>query len=251
VELKERVAIWISKGCNFNAALPLLEDAVENFYYRQTLINKHDVEAIRFEIIKASGLTKAEVKSIISLPEKDIKAAELKCAVQKSKTEKALSTDQGAKLREKFKFLGDKDCPDEYKILVSDMITAYHKYTEGHKQLRDCTTTEQCYETGKTIIENYLLNRLCWKEISHYETHRKILGEHDIFKEHRLMRELRAMDTKKLSYELLKTLPNRIWQNKTKIKEEPDSPYNDDRMDRIAEFEKRIEYVKIILSERK
>jgi hypothetical protein len=30
-----------------------------------------------------------------------------------------------------------------------------------------------------------------------------------------------AMDTKKLSYELLKTLPNRIWQNKTKIKEVP------------------------------
>jgi len=86
------------------------------------------------------------------------------------------------KLREEFPFLKDPSCPDEFKILVSDMITAYEKYKESHEALFSASTDEELLKSCQDTVENYLENREIWDELNHYKQTGEILGTHPIFK---------------------------------------------------------------------
>jgi len=255
MNIKERAIRWIQEGCLYSESIPLLTDLIENYYYKETLIHRgntpDNMSVIKFEILQRSGVNKADLKNIVVLPDKDKKTIRERRKNQLTATKQTNVNENeevALRLREQFSFLNDKNCIDEFKILVADMITAYHLYIETHPKLFDCTTKEECFNTGKIIIDNYILNRKCWEELHYYKTHGKILGEHELFKEQKWMQELKATNKNELNKLLLKVYPNRIWQNNKKIKDEPDNPGNDERRERIAEFEKKIEFIKIILN---
>ncbi len=84
------------------------------------------------------------------------------------------------RFREKFKFLNQPDCPDELKVLVSDMFTALGKYKDAHAKLAampdDADLTEAA-RLAEECVENYLANREMWEELEYYQEHGEVLGK--------------------------------------------------------------------------
>ncbi|MDE6131293.1 MAG: hypothetical protein K2F74_06845 [Muribaculaceae bacterium] len=82
------------------------------------------------------------------------------------------------RFREKYTFLSEPDCPDELKILVADMFTAYGSYREAHARLQELPddATAEAAETAEKLVEAYLDNREIREELDYYLEHRVILG---------------------------------------------------------------------------
>ncbi|TNE31760.1 MAG: hypothetical protein EP346_00150 [Bacteroidetes bacterium] len=74
------------------------------------------------------------------------------------------------------------------KLLISDRISAYHRYVIAHEQLYNCSTPEQFTVVAGKLIEDFLENQLIHKELKHYNDTRTLLKEHPIFEE----QEIRA-----------------------------------------------------------
>ena len=84
------------------------------------------------------------------------------------------------RFREKFKFLDAPDCPDELKVLVSDMFTALGKYKEAHAaltELPDDADLAKAAQLAEECVENYLANREMWEELEYYQDHGEVLGK--------------------------------------------------------------------------
>jgi hypothetical protein len=107
-------------------------------------------------------------------------------------------------IRVEFPFLNDADCPDEFKILIADKITAWNRYLELQQQIAD-------FESGKVFVSNEDLakigseavkffdeNQKIYDELNCYQTTGKVLGVHPVFKKLRLTREVEAMTTDEL-----------------------------------------------------
>lgn len=108
----------------------------------------------------------------------------------------------GLKLRERFAFLGEADCPDKLKILVSDMLTAWDGFKAGHAALfavtdkdgkTDAMDNAVIYELAKETIETFQLNHAIWDELEYYNEHKEVLGNHPIFADDQLKEKVAAM----------------------------------------------------------
>lgn len=111
------------------------------------------------------------------------------------------------RFREEFPFLNEKDCPDEFKILVSDMFSAYDLYRESHEMLAktpDDVASEETFRWAKTAVENYLDNREMWEELEYYRDNHKILGKAKIMQELAEKSEMKSLS----DMELVKLLGN-------------------------------------------
>lgn len=111
----------------------------------------------------------------------------------------APTSDERAKLRDDFPFLNDADCPDELKVLVADKITAYKAYVKDQADLVKHANGELDLQpdTAKNlaaqVVENFEKNREIYEELNYYKEHGKILGNHPIFKNLTIQREVDAM----------------------------------------------------------
>lgn len=107
-------------------------------------------------------------------------------------------------IRVEFPFLNNPDCPDEFKILIADKITAWNRYLELQEQIDHA-------ESGKTAVSNEDLaiigseavkcfddNQKIYDELNCYQTTGKILGVHPLFRKLRLTREVEIMTTDEL-----------------------------------------------------
>lgn len=113
--------------------------------------------------------------------------------------------------RDEFPFLSEPDCPAELEALASRKFTKYHAYVNLHKQLRECTSTEQCAKVARELINSYLENRMIWEELNYYQQHHSILGKHPIFTAFHRRRELLTLNVKQLMVRQ-KRLRNNIWR---------------------------------------
>ncbi len=120
------------------------------------------------------------------------------------------------KLREHFPFLKDANCPNEAKIMVSDMISAYEKYREAHATLFEATSEEDILKACQDIVEPYLENRQIWDELENFKKTGEFLGEHPIFKLKEQFEFLAQMSAKELA-KRRETLINGINRNKKDI----------------------------------
>ena len=159
-------------------------------------------------------------------------------------------TEQGATggrfvLREEFPFLGEKDCPDEFKVMVADMITSHRNYVDGHERLYYVAdkSNEECYAAAEKVVENYLNNRAIWEELEYYQKSGKILGKHRAFDRLRRREEIENMSAPELM-KLYRTLPRNIAHAKKMIQDAKDSEGTKDRMDRIKKSEEELKMVK-------
>ena len=112
------------------------------------------------------------------------------------------------RIREKYPFLRSQDCPEEFKIMVADMFTAYDNYREAYTLLSDKNTKDENLELAQAVVENYLANRAMWEELDYYLEKGEILGNLPIFELLNLRKEISALSDMDLMKKLNTTKPN-------------------------------------------
>lgn len=68
--------------------------------------------------------------------------------------------------------------PDKLKKLSTHKGDLYRKASQLHRELENCESFDECGKKCGTIITNMRENDLIYREIRHYLTHKKYLGEH-------------------------------------------------------------------------
>lgn len=167
--------------------------------------------------------------------------------LEKIAAEVPLNVKQGISLREQFPFLKDKECPDELKVLVADLITARENYVNGHQRLFDKITKEQEAALAQDIVGNFIENKMAFAELEHYREHGVILGEHPAVKKVALGRELAALSTAELTKKV-NSLRKNISTNNSKA--EQFSKESDDRIgyeEKVADYEWQLDQVQELL----
>lgn len=147
------------------------------------------------------------------------------------------------KLREEFPFLNDPDCPEEFKILVADKITAFKALQEVQAKLEliaDGTlivTKRDKAGLAELAVEIDMENSLIYDELRHYQDKKEVLGVHPIFKERQLLKELELMSgpEKLQRFTTLKSDISREKGNLTKAKKK--DPVD---LEKVAEIEERL-----------
>lgn len=112
------------------------------------------------------------------------------------------------RIREKYPFLRSQDCPEEFKIMVADMFTAYDNYREAYTLLSDKNTKDENLQLAEAVVENYLANRAMWEELDYYLANGEILGNLPIFELLKLRKEISSLSDMDLMKKLNTTKPN-------------------------------------------
>jgi hypothetical protein len=150
------------------------------------------------------------------------------------------------RLRDDFPFLAQPNCPDEFKILVHDMLTAYANYVDAHKRLFDAASGEELQGIATAVVEGYLENRQIWDELNHYKLTGKVLGKHPIFKTTDRILEIRNMTTAEL-VKLQKSLMNNIARTRKTVADHPEHTNTQARKQSIAKWEVELVTVNSLL----
>lgn len=117
---------------------------------------------------------------------------------------KSLPKIDAKSIRVEFPFLNEKDCPDEFKILVADKITAWNDYLQCHETLRSIESGELVTddaskaEIAKAGIASFYENQKIYDELVAYAETGKVLGVHPIFKKLQMTREVEEMTADEL-----------------------------------------------------
>ena len=107
-------------------------------------------------------------------------------------------------LRVEFPFLGDKDCPNELKILVADKITLWNEYLVLHDEALKAEageislSKEELEVKAKRAVECFDENQKIYDELNAYKENGKVLGKHPLFRTLQLTREVEVMTNEQL-----------------------------------------------------
>lgn len=194
---KELIIQWLKAGA-------IYQDGV--LLFKKIHGNRHPLLILLKEESRLKALVLKQV--LRALKEND--------PVAIANTPEPVKTIEKPKLREDFAFLSDPDCPAELKILAADKITAYHNYVSGHEKLFDATSKQEQFDAVKFTVENFMENRRIIKELEHYKKHKKILGDHRIFKSMERVQELRKLNVLEL-VKLQGKLNQNIWRIKSEL----------------------------------
>lgn len=105
-----------------------------------------------------------------------------------------IPADEKKTFREDYPFLTDPNCPEEFKILAADKITAYNKIEDGRKQLEDEKfSKEEKAAIAKEVATADILNSQIHDEFEHFKATNEILGLHPIFSERKLKKKIELM----------------------------------------------------------
>lgn len=94
------------------------------------------------------------------------------------------------KIRVQFPFLTREDCPNNYKILVGDLVTAYENYKATRLTLFANTTNEDWATLARDVVTKYELRKDIFAELEHFQKTGEVLGKHPLFVRESLKEEL-------------------------------------------------------------
>jgi len=97
------------------------------------------------------------------------------------------------RIRETYPFLKDVNCPNEIKIMVADMFSAYDRYRDAYSALDPKNSQDENLLAASAVVENYLDNRAMWEELDYYKENGELLGKHPVFELLNLKAEIKAM----------------------------------------------------------
>lgn len=186
--------------------------------------------AQRFSVTVEELVSDEFIEKVLSADENQDRVDELEQELEEAKSkycEVPETVRKTIRFREEFPFLNEKDCPDEFKILVSDMFSAYDLYRESHEMLvkaPDDVASEETYLWAKTAVENYLENREMWEELEYYRDNHEILGKAKIMQGLTEKKEISALS----DLELVKQL-NNVKSNISKGKNDLEKADNDEK----------------------
>lgn len=197
--MKQEILNWLKYDRTFLAGMNLLsryskarglmaslnrqgESEYNNQLLRENLgsligLTVQDVKAICDQPVKKYQQEKPQETPVVVVDEPQFKTKEELIANIPEIAKKAI------RLRDEFPFLKEKDCPNELKVLVSDMLSAYDAMKKAHESLFTAETEEELLQAAKETVENYLENRAIWDELNHYKENKQILGAHPLFEE--------------------------------------------------------------------
>lgn len=253
--MKNKVVSFLKHDRTFDGALKLYMQHGNRMSLKRTLNNQgyseqnHGVllEQMRIE----AGISPEEYRLLLLQPvtaEKE-EISEIPVTPEEKATfirEIPEQIRKAIRLRDEYPFLASPDCPNELKILVHDMITAYGSYVDGHKRLFEATTGEELQKIAAGVVENYIENHEIWDELNHYKTASELLGKHAIFAQSARIAEIKAMSTAD-QVKLQKNLMNNLARTKQKITEQPDHKNTADRKASVAQFEFELTIVNPLL----
>lgn len=207
----------------FNTALKLLVECKgsQNLIraYSNRTYSTTSLESLRYDLQKAVNISNSEIASHkVSAKENETDtiqrnpviilaiADEHKDLFTQLVSEMSAEEKEGYQLHVQYPFLRDKNVPKEFKELINDKITAFVAYKEGHQELFDKVaalaepqlTETEIYEIASTVVDEFLLNQSIKKELDHYRDKKEILGDHEIFADLKLQREVDAIKPEKL-----------------------------------------------------
>lgn len=129
---------------------------------------------------------------------------------------KSVPRDERVVLRNEFPFLAEPGCPEEFKILVADMITAHSRYMKGHDRLFEVANkdNETCFAAARETVENYIDNREMWEELEYYKKTGEILGVHRVFTDRKMREKIVAMGEDELEKFVVNINRRRLYREK-------------------------------------
>jgi hypothetical protein len=243
--MKEEVKQWLTTGQSWNDGLALMARVTYLSHFRSVCLrqgaSKSNRRAMEYQLCKIAGISGKDAEKLKA----GYKAAPVATDTMRTPIamiqETARLNNESKKIRQEFPFLMDPGCPDELKILVADKITAYYKYCEAHEKLNGEL------EHSRDVVENWLENRLIYKELNYYKKHKKPLMEHPIWEQMKREKEIGKMNVVAL-VALMKNLNMNIWRNKKQLEKEPDSDLTHERRERIKNYEFELKIVERLLN---
>lgn len=108
------------------------------------------------------------------------------------------SAQEGLKIRDEYPFLNDPNCPDVFKVLVSDKITAYKEYAKKHAEALEAAdqgeAEEKLYELASAAVKDYQMNQDIKAELDFYrDSPGRVLGKHPALAGMKLQQEVNDM----------------------------------------------------------
>lgn len=263
---KNRVVTWAGRGFNIEEGIQIFLSYNHNVFYMNNVRSKPPDEALatlKTEFFFKTGVTVDEQNAIRDaafveleeeriLEEKIYNDPDLQARIKEEQKERAEREETHVRLREEFPFLNEADCPDEFEDIVQEMVSAYYRYKKKHKLLFDSDPTDlkNCFSSARGVVEPFLQNRLCWRELNHYKLHGEILGEHALFRNKKRYQELKAMNTYELTVYATNNLKRNISYNNSNINRYPDSPKVEMWRDNVRMYELEKVWCQDILKER-
>ncbi|ATL43658.1 hypothetical protein [Elizabethkingia anophelis] len=215
------------------------------------------LESLEYDLKKIYGISDADIrKHVIEIPEetnvivaggfdqalfmaanKDLFTNVLQDMNETEKT--------GFKIYDRYPFLREEDCPNEFKILTADAITAFHNFKEAHTDLfnevvlpeNTKLTNEEIYAIAARLLDDFEINREIHAELEYYAENKEILGEHEIFADLKKQRELDALTSADLSRKIGNIASN-ISKKKTKLGKTTDKDLKNSLSEEIKALEK-------------
>lgn len=215
------------------------------------------LESLEYDLKKIYGISDADIrKHVIEIPEetnvivaggfdqalfmaanKDLFTNVLQDMNETEKT--------GFKIYDRYPFLREEDCPNEFKILTADAITAFHNFKEAHTDLFNEVvlpentelTNEEIYAIAAKLLSDFELNREIHAELEYYAENKEILGEHEIFADLKKQRELDVLTSADLSRKIGNIASN-ISKKKTKLGKTTDKDLKNSLSEEIKALEK-------------
>lgn len=202
----EEKSIAVERVINATGYTPA---GLDNLLYDlQKLYGITDVEKVRSQELEVRseeevGSGKLEVGS--EHPYSTVMQSEKAFYPEKAETLKLAPKLDAKSIRVEFPFLNEKDCPDEFKILIADKITAWNEYIDIQKTLSLVESGEleekdatKLAELAEKAIRAFDENQKIYDELNCYQTTGKVLGVHPIFKKLQLTREIETMTNDEL-----------------------------------------------------
>jgi len=245
---------WFGTGADFDQGIALLRQVSNNHYYINNIARARRDSTLRYELgkyLKKAGIVKKQPEvggrkpeAASPKPEASSARPEVASARPEVASAKLQPVTEKFRIRNEFPFLADKDCPDEFKILVADMITAHDNYVQGHPALYGVANkgNAACFEAARNVVKNFKENRLIWSELEYYKKHGKIEGKHPIFKRRREESQMKAMNLPEL-VNLRKNLNRQLIYREKLLKQKKGTADIGQRRIEIQEIKRKIKLV--------
>ena len=266
IGIKEKVLVWARSGGDFKAGLSLFLTFNRNTYYIRNIEAKGVEKGLATLLVEFSNKTKVpvvdlmahidgceKIKEAVITTDTDIEGQTYRIATtitEPNHSDGGVSR-KTMKLREEFPFLGRRDCPEEFAVLVNRMLTAYDDYRFEKEKLFDVdkNNLELCYLQARSVLDSHIVNREIWEELNYYKIHGTILGNVPEFKIRSLTEEFEAMSSVALGKIIGNNIPRKMSYYKKQLADKSTKNKDEIRV-KIAERESEIVLIRKILTQR-
>lgn len=256
IGIKERVEQWARSGGDFSAGLSLFLTFNKNSFYARNIEAKGVEKGLATLVCEFANKIKVSSKEIFTLIEASQVSYDLVITPSdspqlKAREKEIVQQKKTIKLREEFPFLGKKDCPEEFAILVNKMLTAYDDYRSDQDKLYDLdkNNLEECYQGARNVLDAHILNREIWEELNYYKIHGTILGKLPEFKGRGIREKYTAMSTVCLGKITGNNIPRKMSYYKKQLNDKS-TKNKDEIRTKMADAEDELSVIKKILIDR-